>query len=159
MEIKLGSTVTDVTTGFTGTATSRNEMFNGNVQYAVTPKSKDGLTMSEPYAIDVAQLKVKAKGVSNIAVDPQPHDFKIGQEVECILSGFKGCISGITTFLNGCVYVEIVKPANEAKKTEAQNMFVSTARVRHVGDGVMKKMTPKPAKATGGPSTRAMRAC
>lgn len=51
IDIKLGSTVCDVTTGLTGYAIQKIEFFNGNVQYAVQPQG-DGKTMPDRRPLD-----------------------------------------------------------------------------------------------------------
>lgn len=157
-EIKLGSTVIDLQSGYEGTATARVELFSGNVQYTVTPKAKKGSEkFPEQVNFDANTLKVKGKGISDLAQEPQPTSINIGDEVECILSGFKGVASMKSTFMNGCVYFDVLKPENAAKKAAAESMFISSTRLKVVK---AKKVTPIKAspKAPGGPNTRAMRA-
>lgn len=63
-EIKLGSEVQCIITGYKGIATARLEYINGCIQYCVKPKAgKDG-KMPDPEYIDVQQLKVTGKGLS-----------------------------------------------------------------------------------------------
>lgn len=157
-DIKLGSIVTDLQSGYEGTATARVELFSGNVQYAITPKAAKGAEkFPEQMNFDAATLKVKGKGISELAQEPQPTGIEIGDEVECILSGFKGVVSMKSTFMNGCVYFDVTKPENATKKQPAESMFISSTRLKLVK---AKKITPIKAsvKAPGGPSTRTMRA-
>lgn len=158
-DIKLGSIVTDLQSGYEGTATARVELFSGNIQYTVTPKaSKSADKFPEQVNFDAATLKVKGKGISDLATEPQPVDVGIGDEVQCILTGFKGVISMKSTFMNGCVYFDVVSPEKNASKDgAAHSMFISSTRLKLVK---AKKVTPIKAsvKAPGGPSTRAMRA-
>jgi len=157
-DIKLGSIVTDLQSGYEGTATARIELFSGNVQYTVTPKvTKGSEKFPEQVNFDAATLKVKGKGISELAKEPQPVSISLGDEVECILSGFKGVASMKSIFMNGCVYFDVTKPENATKKTPAESMFISSTRLKLVK---AKKVTPIKAsvKAPGGPMTRAMRA-
>lgn len=60
-EIKLGSKVKDVLTGFVGFATARCEYINGCIQYEVTPKElKDG-TIQKPLWMDEQRLGTVGK--------------------------------------------------------------------------------------------------
>jgi hypothetical protein len=157
-DIKLGSIIVDLQSGYEGTATARVELFSGNVQYTVTPSVKKGCEkFPEQVNFDAATVKLKGKGISALAQEPQPTGIAIGDEVECILSGFKGVASMKSTFMNGCVYFDVTKPENATKKQPAESMFISSTRLKLVK---AKKVTPIKAsvKAPGGPSTRAMRA-
>lgn len=157
-DIKLGSIIVDLQSGYEGTATARVELFSGNVQYTVTPSVKKGCEkFPEQVNFDAATVKLKGKGISALAQEPQPTGIAIGDEVECILSGFKGVASMKSTFMNGCVYFDVTKPENATKKRPAESMFISSTRLKLVK---AKKVTPIKAsvKAPGGPSTRAMRA-
>jgi hypothetical protein len=158
-EIKIGSLVIDLASGLEGTVTSRVEMFNGNVQYGVQPKvAKDASTMPDPYSIDGSQLKVKGKGISDKATPAQSTDIQIGDEVEDIISGHTGIAATKTTFLNGCVYFDVVKKANDAKKIESTAMFMTCTRLKKVKAAKVKPITPASERPTGGPTTRAYRA-
>lgn len=157
-EIKLGSIVTDLQSGYEGTATARVELFSGNVQYTVTPKVKSGSEkFPEQVNFDAATLKVKGKGISELTTAPQACEINIGDEVQCIVSGFKGIASMKSTFMNGCIYFDVTKPENATKKTAAESCFISSTRLKIVK---AKKVTPIKVspKAPGGPNTRAMRA-
>ena len=158
-DIKLGSIIVDLQSGYEGTATARVELFSGNVQYTVTPSVKKGCEkFPEQVNFDAATVKVKGKGISALAQEPQPTGIAIGDEVECILSGFKGIASMKSTFMNGCVYFDVLRPEGKGKKDgAAESMFISSTRLKLVK---AKKVTPIKAsiKAPGGPSTRAMRA-
>lgn len=158
-EIVLGCIATDLASGLEGTLTSRVEMFNGSVQYGMQPKAAKGASaMPEPYSIDSAQLKYKAKGISDKAGTPQRSDIQIGDEVEDIVSGHKGVVLTKTLFLNGCVYFEVIKKENEAKKIESTSMFLSSTRLKKITSSAVKPLTTKGEKPVGGPTTRAHRA-
>jgi hypothetical protein len=158
-EIKLGSLVTDLQSGYEGTATARIELFSGNIQYTITPKAAKGSEkFPEQVNFDAVTLKVKGKGISDLTQEPQPVGIAIGDEVQCILTGFKGVASMKSTFMNGCVYFDVLKPEGALKKDgNAESMFISSTRLKLVK---AKKVTPIKAsiKAPGGPNTRAMRA-
>lgn len=158
-QISIGCVVTDITSGFEGTVVSKNELFNGNTQYSVQPKAiKGGEKLPEAYSIDEVSLVFKDKGVSERAVKPQHTDINVGDEVQDIISGHKGIVTTKTTFLNGCVYFDVQKKGNEAKKIESTAMFLSCARLKKTAGKPVAPVTPKGAKPTGGPSTRAQRA-
>jgi hypothetical protein len=159
-EIIIGCIATDISSGFEGTVVSRNELFNGNVQFSVQPKAIKGAEkLPEAYSIDAASLKFKSKGVSANAITPQITDVQVGDEVEDIISGHTGIATTKTTFLNGCVYFDVVKKGNDAKKIESTAMFLSCTRLKKTKAKTLAPITTvKGAKPTGGPSTRAQRA-
>lgn len=158
-KIIIGCVATDITSGFEGTVTSRNELFNGNVQFAVQPKAIKGAEkLPEAYSIDEVSLKFKSKGVSESAVAPQHTDIKLGDEVEDIITGHKGIATTKTTFLNGCIYFDVATKSNEAKKTDASTMFLSCTRLKKTEGKSVAPIIAKGEKPTGGPSTRAQRA-
>jgi hypothetical protein len=59
--IELGVKAKSVISGFTGIITGRTEYINGCVQYAITPKAKDGKVESEWF--DEQEVQVIGKGV------------------------------------------------------------------------------------------------
>lgn len=158
-QITIGCIATDITSGFEGTVVSKNELFNGNVQYSIQPKAIKGAEkLPEAYSIDEVSLKFKSKGVSDSAVKAQHTDVALGDEVEDIISGHKGVATTKTTFLNGCVYFDVVKKGNDAKKVESTAMFLSCTRLKKTAAKTLAPIVPKGEKTTGGPSTRAQRA-
>lgn len=158
-QITIGCVATDITSGFEGTVTAKNELFNGNVQYSIQPKAIKGAEkLPEAYSIDEVSLKFKNKGVSENAVKAQHTDIKLGDEVEDIISGHKGVATTKTTFLNGCVYFEVVTKSNEAKKFDSSTMFLSCTRLKKTTAKKVEPIVPKGEEPTGGPSTRARRA-
>lgn len=158
-DIALGSVVTDLASGLEGTAVARSDLFNGNVQYIVQPKAFKGADkLPEQWSMDSLTLKVKGKGISAQAVTPQHTDLQVGDEVQDIISGHKGVATAKTTYINGCVYFDVVKPSNEAKKIESTSMYLSCTRLTKVGKKRITPIVSAAEKPTGGPSTRAMRA-
>jgi len=158
-QITLGCIAVDQASGFEGTVISKLEAFNGNVQYGLQPKAAKGADkLPEAWNFDAALVKYKAAGISAQATPAQATDIQVGDEVEDIISGHKGIASSKTTFLNGCVYFDVVKPANDAKKIESTAMFISCVRLKKVSKTTLAPIVPKGEKPTGGPSTRAHRA-
>jgi hypothetical protein len=156
-DIKLGSVVTDMATGYTGTVTGRVEFLNGNIQYSVIPKAKAGVgEYPAGVNLDGAQLKVTGKGISDTEVLPQPTNIKLGEKIKDIITGMSGIVTSKTVFLNGCVYF-LVSSIDPVKKIPLE-MFISLERVERVSSGVTAKLA-KAEKPTGGPATRVMRAC
>ena len=61
-EVELGDIVKDIHTGFTGTALSKLEYFNGCIQFEVIPKLKRGETKQpEGVFIDIQSLVILKK--------------------------------------------------------------------------------------------------
>ena len=69
MTIALGSKVKDMSTGFTGIATSRTLYFNGCVQYYIeAPVGKDG-KIPAGVSIDEQYLKVLKGGICELSCE------------------------------------------------------------------------------------------
>ena len=158
-EIKLGCVAIDQASGLEGTVISMMEAFNGNVSYALQPKATKGADkLPEAWNFDSALVKFKAKGISEQATPPQHTDIQVGDEVEDIISGHIGICASKTTFLNGCVYFNVESKGVPTKKIEATAMFLSCTRLKKMKVH-LTPIVPKGEKPTGGPATRAMRAC
>ena len=158
-EIKLGCIAIDQASGLEGTVISKLESFNGNVSYALQPKATKGADkLPEAWNFDGALVKYKGKGISDQSTPAQATDIQVGDEVEDIISGHIGIVASKTTFINGCVYFNVESKSNPAKKIEATAMFISCVRLKKMKVH-LKPIMPKGEKPTGGPSTRAMRAC
>ena len=156
--VKLGCIAVELSSGVEGTVVSMNQTFNGNTQYAIQPKAGKDNKLPDAWNFDAALVKYKAEGVSAQATPPQATDINVGDEVEDIISGHKGIATTKTTFLNGCVYFDVVKRSNEAKKIESTAMFLSCTRLKKTATKTLAPIVPKGEKTTGGPSTRAQRA-
>lgn len=167
--LTLGCIARDRTTGIEGVLVNRNELFGGTIQYGVQlPSAAKGDTPPTSYPdafnIDEGQLEfVKNK----IDATPPVHTLiDVGNTVEDKISGFTGIVISKTTFLNGCVYVN-VEANRPVTKDEEKTRFVPVQRVKFVGLGLAEAAKPvlepgpsgeKPTR-TGGPVTRSMRAC
>lgn len=156
-QITLGCIAQDLSSGFEGTVTSKLELFNGNVQYALQPKMAEGATsLPESMAFDAALLVYKGPGVSDRASPAQQTDIEVGDEVVDIVSGHDGIVTTKTTFINGCVYCEVTT-RKEGKKSESKTYFTSCTRLERRNTKVTP-IAPEGEKPTGGPTTRAFRA-
>lgn len=158
-EITLGCIAVEQSSNVEGTVVSKNETFNGNTQYAIQPKAGKDNKLPDAWNFDAALVKYKSKGISDQATPPQATDIQVGDEVEDIISGHKGIASSKTTFLNGCIFFNVESKGNALKKIDANVMFLSCVRLKKVSKATLKPLVPKGEKPTGGPATRAMRAC
>lgn len=154
-EIKLGSQVRDIVTGYEGIAFQKVELLSGTSQIAVQPKcDKDG-KYQDGINIDEQTLEVIGAGISDRAVQPVQTHFALGQRVRDTVSGFEGTVVSKTTFLNGCVYFSVVPEMSDlTEKTGRvpEGSFLSHNRLAAVA--------PAPAetkRSTGGPMTIANR--
>ena len=182
MENLLGKVIRDKVSGFTGVCCSKHDLFNGNVQWGIQPYVPDADKLAEANSFDFHQLEIcedqsRANGL--VVVDPDPsHLLNIGDEVEDVIrSKLHGIINGRTTFINGCVYYDVVLKDYTIKDTLEPRVFLPFQRLKVIGPGLNKKpflsrVLPekskpaepveaeiKPVRRTGGPSQRAPRAC
>jgi len=156
--IALGETVLDLTTGFRGLATSRSELFNGNVQFGIQPRIKEG-TDDIPNAIQLDHhlLEILDSGISERRCEPAATDIKVGDQVEDTVTGVMGTAITKTTFLNGCVYFEVQPRKGRLASAAPALSFIAHSRLRVVKTGDLpERKTDEP--ASGGPMSRVMRA-
>lgn len=156
--ILLGQVVQDLTTGFKGIATSRSELFNGNVQFGVQPRVKDGAEeIQSAFQLDHHLLEVLDSGISTRRSDPAHTDIRVGDQVEDTVTGVTGTATTKTTFLNGCVYFEVQPRKGRLASAAPGVSFIPHSRLRVVKVGDLpERKTDEP--ASGGPMSRVMRA-
>lgn len=161
--LQLGVVARDLVTGLTGTASAKVEMLNGNVQWNIIPKG-DGAEAKSGNCIDWHMLEVIDKGVSAKVPVPPSSDIMLGNEVEDLVTGFKGTATERTTFLNGCVYFHVTPKAKKGEEYPS-GILLEHKRLKFVGKGVAltvavqpqvaspeaPKVAPKP-RGTGGPT-------
>ena len=158
--IPLGSTVRCIITGLTGCAIAQVAQINGNIRYDVQPRSEDGKTMPDAWAVDLQSLEIVDAGHSARHKEPRKHNFKTGQKVRDSITGHEGIVTDIATYINGCVFANVVP-----RKTQGAASFIEGAApggtmmpverlevVSEIGVAV-----PAESKPTGGPSLRAAR--
>lgn len=163
-DIKLGSEVCDAITGFTGIVTQRCDHMNGNIQYAVQPKSFEGANYPEAMFIDYHTLDVIGVGVSERAAVADVPTIVLGQRVRDRASGFTGIATMKSTYINGCVSFGVMPEVRkEALLQEApQPSWIDHNRLEVVNDGLIadKPKTPESEvakKPSGGPAMKVPR--
>lgn len=75
--------------------------------------------------------------------------FNNGDEVEDIVSGFKGIIDCASLWLNGCRRYSVQPKMGKDKTEKPESIWMDEETLKKLSDGVNKKI--KPSK-TGGPS-------
>lgn len=153
---QLGRFLRDSVSGFVGMASSRAEYLTGNIQYGLQPPATDG-TVPDAICIDAHQLEAVPNERMVEAITPVAPHFDLGLKVKDVITDFEGLLVRRTTFLNGCVYYTIVKPAKG--KEQAEEMFIDAGRLKKVNVGLSKQFSLSPEKAEkrpGGPNTRVM---
>jgi len=161
VELKLGQTLRDATSGFTGIAIQKMENLAGNTQYALQPQTKTGDNYPEAMFLDHHMLDYVDDGVSaRVTEVTEEEKFKLGERVKDKVSGFEGIAVAKATYLNGCVsYVVIPKVKDATLFNEApKENYLSSVRLERVDEGVNKTVTPPPpaasGKTPGGPAQR-----
>lgn len=80
---------------------------------------------------------------------------KIGNEVKCIITGFKGFVTGKTEYINGCVQF-LVKP--KTKKNEEDKYPVGSwldqEQLKVIGEGISLKAREVGGERNDSPSDR-----
>lgn len=162
MTFKLGQTLRDRITGFTGLAFQRVDFLNGNIQYALQPRAKDEpFEVPEALWIDHHTLEVVSEEHIDLAMQPTETVIpKLGDKVEDTVTGFSGIATMKALYLNGCTAF-LVMPRVQSVKTEQLSMpkgdWVDHKRLRVVNE---QAYTPPPVPADekgrrpGGPMNR-----
>ncbi|HEY4355973.1 MAG TPA: hypothetical protein VGN16_09515 [Acidobacteriaceae bacterium] len=154
--IILGCKAKDRVSGFSGIVTSHHEEFTGMIQWGITPpvdkkkpgEAPDGLTFDhEQVAYVGVGLNVKPKKFPQMG-------FKLGDEVEDRVSGYRGIATFRSDFMNGCTNVSVqakIKPGDEFKKGKGFPL----QSLKRVGAGINDpKEAPITPAPKGGPSQK-----
>lgn len=147
-----GIKATDKASGFEGIITSRSELLNGCIKYAVQPQVTKQGEYPDSYDIDEQDI-MPAKG----SYKPESHTFKyrIGDEVKSLINGYRGIIVMRILDLNKCErYVIEGKFSKEGKRV---NVHALQQEIKVIGKGLNKELEPKKAY-TGCPATKSVRA-
>lgn len=149
--IKLGTKVRDLASGLTGYAICFTETLSGMRQYGVQPYKEDGAEIASAYTVDLELIEIIDEGISARATEPDTTKVQLGHKVEDEITGVKGHVTQISTWLNGCVHVAI-QPKGDGKKL-VECVWVDHKRVIIKDAGVSEESKkPAPRALTGGPS-------
>lgn len=164
MTIQLGNVVKDKLTGFHGTASSRHAHLSGMVQFGVSPQiKKNSVELPDAHTFDECILVVEKVGIAKTLPVIEPVTIKLGEEVEDTVSGFRGIVVEIVTFINGCIYISFTSKTAKDKDGKPTKLFLSHRQLKTVGSGIsepaaiIKAASEAPYKAPGGPSMRVQR--
>lgn len=156
MNIKLGYTTKDNSTGFSGVADIKTEFLTGNVQFHLQPKvDKEGkFVPGMDFDRDqLYQLKLASWKVLDCA-EPRPTTIELGWKVKDNITGTEGITIRRITYLNGCVYY--IVQGKIGKDGAIQEYFFEQARLTKVSDGfvkeIQKKLGTSEAATPGGPT-------
>ena len=75
--------------------------------------------------------------------------FDNGQEVEDIVTGFRGIITCAALWLNGCKRYSVHPKMKEGETTMPDSIWIDQENLKLISEGVAKKVEPTP---TGGPT-------
>lgn len=166
-ELTIGCTGRDITSGIEGIITSRTTFLTGNVQFSIQVKSKKDGAYIDPMSFDIHQVDFVDAGVSARAIAcPTETGITLGEEVEDLVSGFKGIAMRKCEFMNGCVYYSV--QAKKDKDNTSKEDFIEYRRLKVISKGVVAEMVKRNveiqkanptagARPPGGPVTRAMK--
>jgi hypothetical protein len=149
----LGNRVIDIVTGLTGVATSFCEQLNGNHRYAVQPKVDSRNEMPRSTWVDADLLEVVDDGVASKVKPPAPEALaielgKIGRDKA---SGIRGLMISRQTYINGCVFYELLPPADLSTRVLelAPTVMIDSFLIEVESEPPMKAVRT----GTGGPPT------
>ena len=75
--------------------------------------------------------------------------FSNGEEVEDVISGFKGIIDCCALWINGCKRYSVQPKMKKGDTDKPDSLWIDEESLKKISDGVKKKVTPT---RTGGPT-------
>lgn len=151
-KFELGSLVKDEITGFEGICYDRTQWFHNCNTYGVKPLDLINGKPQESETFDEPQLFIIGK--SPKLYKSNDFKFELGEEVEEIVTGFKGIILARTNWLNGCNNYG-VKSRNLKDGIPIVMQFFNEGHLKSTEDS--KKLIPTKNNDSGGPVTKVKR--
>lgn len=149
-DVKLGSKVEDVVSGFQGIVTAWITVSNGNTRCSVTPKTADPSVKPDAVTFDLVQLKRIGVGCEKLIQPEAKTPVGMFDKAKDRITGDTGVVVAKTVFLNGCVHFECERQDYNKEKHAETYFIVEAHRVEKIG-----AMPKHPVKPSGGPEKRA----
>lgn len=151
-KIKIGNKVRCLMTGLTGIASQHVRLLAGTTQWAVQPQMKEG-DKEVPGAVNIDEqsLEFIDDGIHDRAHPEDPSvTIQLGNKVRDLITGDEGFATVRTTFVNGCVYFDVI---GTVKNKDGQNLihFLDHKRLKFLHKGQAVSIGDSPVKSTGGP--------
>lgn len=163
--IRLGWTVRDIVSGFTGIAIQSMEQLNGNLQIAIQPKIQEGSAVyPDAMFIDQHTIKKLDDGVVAHSTPAPEVCIKLGNRVRDKVTGFEGIATNKAIYMNGCVHFTVVPRLKEGTETlvNPDASVIDYLRLEVVGEGIANEIVRPPRdpknQHPGGPAQRVVRA-
>jgi hypothetical protein len=86
---------------------------------------------------------------SNYGFDSQGKQIKLGHEVECIVTGFKGRAVGLYEYLHGCLRVN-VQPVLDSEGKIPTDAVLDAPQLKIIGEDTVVNAEPAPKRLTIG---------
>lgn len=159
MTLKIGQTMRDLTTGFTGIAINRSTMLNGTVQYNLQPRVKDD-TYPDAISIDENLLETVDEGVSAKATpSTYTSNIRLGNTVKDLVTGIVGIATMSSEYLNGCTQFHVSHKGTMGAEVGVDLLtWIDQCRLEVVDKGIIDKVVMPPkagnGKQPGGPVMR-----
>lgn len=142
--IKIGDVAKDIITGFEGAVVAYAKHLHNCDRAALQPRElKDG-EPAKTLWFDVPQLElVQADVVPVIA--PAESEIKLGDDVADTLSDFKGKVTAINTWINGCLRLGVM-PNRLKDGLPVDEAWIPVTQLR-----LINQAPPAESKKVGGP--------
>lgn len=153
---ELGDIVRDKVTGITGTVFATAVNLYNTDQVTIQPASQDGVTRPDHIGFDVGpNIEVVEKGSIKPAT-MGPLELKLGDEVKDRITGFKGVVVIIGTWLDGCYRVAVQPKGLDKNGKPMESSWFENQRLKVRWKPSLKRdssTTPTSEKVTtGGPT-------
>lgn len=148
---KLGKMLKDKLSGFTGIAQAYEIGPYAMGRYHIDGSANEKNEISNGYSFDDIQLEIVDDALVVTPLPIEPTTFNFLDEVEDVLSGFRGKIASKLVYINGCVRWRVVPPYKTNKDDDDSHRNIPDKQLKLIKSA--KAVTTAP-KSTGGPTER-----
>lgn len=151
-KIERGDEAFCLVTGFKGVVVSESHYLQGQTRFEIQPPvDKDG-KIPDSFMFDECSLQIIFKNKVRAAQEIDTSDIQLGDEVEDMVSGLRGVVTGKSVVLNGCTRISIQPKYEKEGKLPKPECF-DIGRVKKITD----KKVEQGQTQTGGPIERVQR--
>lgn len=151
MKIELGMKVRDRVTGYSGVAVSRRKITSGVDQIGIQPPMKADGTIENGYDFDECQIEVVDASQVVTPLEPIKIECDFGDLATDKITGYKGRVTAIVLFLNGCAKVGIRAAFKEKDEFLKDVKFFDYTDLEFEKK---KEVKAEPKRKTGGPMSK-----
>lgn len=153
-KIEIGDLVRDKVTKFEGIATGTYDFMWGCRRISIQPRTlKDDGSVKDDHVFDEPQVEILEKGtVDVVPLNPDDLHLKLGDEVQDVVTTFKGVVVAIFTLINGSRTVAVQPQGLTKDNGVAESKNFNADQLTVTKKKVIDLTRPKHIKEPGGPA-------